>query len=93
MGTMTFGQQNTEEEGHELMDYCMERGVNFFDIAEMYSVPPTSETAGRSEEIVGTWLKKQDRAKVIIATKVRRLRGFVRQINQCTIRVPGRAGA
>ena len=70
MGTMTFGQQITDEEGHALMDYCMERGVNFFDIAEMYSVPPSSETAGRSEEIVGTWLKKQDRAKVIIATKV-----------------------
>jgi aryl-alcohol dehydrogenase-like predicted oxidoreductase len=70
LGTMTFGQQNTEAEGHEQMNYAFENGVNFFDTAEMYAVPGKKETQGKSEEIVGTWLKKQQRDKVIIATKV-----------------------
>jgi aryl-alcohol dehydrogenase-like predicted oxidoreductase len=70
LGTMTFGQQNTEAEGHELMNYAFENGVNFFDTAEMYAVPGKKETQGRSEEIVGTWLKTKDRDQVIIGTKV-----------------------
>ena len=54
LGTMTWGQQNTEEEGHEQMDYALERGVNFYDTAEMYSVPPMPETQGSTEKIIGT---------------------------------------
>ena len=54
LGTMTWGQQNTEAEGHEQMDYAVEMGINFFDTAEMYDVPPTAETAGTTEEIIGT---------------------------------------
>ena len=55
---MTFGQQNTEAEGHAQMDYALERGVNFFDTAEMYSVPASEATYGSTEKIIGTWFKK-----------------------------------
>jgi aryl-alcohol dehydrogenase-like predicted oxidoreductase len=58
LGTMTWGQQNTEEEGHEQMDYAVDRGVNFFDTAELYSIPPKAETQGSTETIIGTWFKK-----------------------------------
>ena len=71
LGTMTWGQQNTEEEGHEQMDYSVDQGVNFFDTAELYSIPPKEETQGRTEEIIGTWFKKNNnRDKIILATKV-----------------------
>lgn len=71
LGTMTWGQQNTEAEGHAQMDYALERGVNFWDTAEMYSVPPMAETYGRTEEIIGTWFAKTGRrSEVILATKV-----------------------
>ncbi|MBO6561762.1 MAG: NADP(H)-dependent aldo-keto reductase [Nisaea sp.] len=71
LGTMTYGEQNTEAEGHQQMDYALERGVNFFDTAEMYSVPPRAETYGRTEEVIGTWFKASGkRDKVILATKV-----------------------
>lgn len=71
LGTMTWGEQNTEAEGHEQMDYALDQGVNFFDTAEMYAVPPKPETQGRTEEIIGTWFKKTgNRDKVILATKV-----------------------
>lgn len=70
MGTMTFGQQSSESESHELLDYCLSRGVNFLDTAEVYSIPIKPETAGKSEEIIGTWLKKNARDKVVVATKV-----------------------
>lgn len=71
LGTMTYGEQNSEAEGHEQMDYALERGVNFFDTAEMYSVPPRPETYGRTEEVIGTWFKASGkRDKVILATKV-----------------------
>ena len=58
LGTMTWGQQNTETEGHEQMDYAFEKGINFFDTAELYPIPPKAETQGRTEEIKGTWFKK-----------------------------------
>ena len=68
---MTFGQQNTEAEGHEQMDYALERGVNFFDTAEMYSVPASEATYGSTEKIIGTWFKKSgNRDKVVLASKI-----------------------
>lgn len=71
LGTMTWGEQNTEAEGHEQMDYALERGVNFWDTAELYAVPPRAETYGRTEEIIGTWFEKTNkRQDVILATKI-----------------------
>lgn len=70
LGTMTFGQQNTEAEGHAQMDYAIDHGVNFFDTAELYSIPPKPETQGSTERIVGSWFKSRGkRDKVILATK------------------------
>jgi len=71
LGTMTFGEQNTEAEGHAQMDYALERGINVFDTAEIYPIPPKAATQGATEEIVGTWLSsRKARDKVMIATKV-----------------------
>jgi aryl-alcohol dehydrogenase-like predicted oxidoreductase len=71
LGTMTWGTQNTEAEGHEQMDYALSQGVNFFDTAEMYAVPPSPETYGKTESIIGTWFaKRKNRDKVILATKI-----------------------
>ena len=71
LGTMTWGFQNTEAEGHEQMDYALAEGVNFFDTAEMYAVPPSAETYGKTEIIIGTWFaKRKSRDKVILATKI-----------------------
>jgi aryl-alcohol dehydrogenase-like predicted oxidoreductase len=68
---MTWGNQNTEAEGHEQMDYALDQGVNFFDVAELYPVPANAETQGETERIIGTWFKKTaNRDKVILATKV-----------------------
>ncbi len=71
LGTMTWGQQNTLEEGAAQMDYAVAQGVNFFDTAEMYAVPPTAESYGKTETIIGDWFKKSGRRKdVILATKL-----------------------
>ncbi len=70
LGTMTFGQQTGQEDAHAQLDYALECGINFLDTAEMYAVPPTAESYGRSETIIGHWLKRQDREKIIVATKV-----------------------
>ena len=71
LGTMTFGQQNTEAEGHAQMDYAVEKGINFFDTAEMYSVPGRKETYGSTEKIIGTWFKKTGkREAIVLATKI-----------------------
>ncbi len=70
LGTMTFGEQNTEREAHQQLDYALSEGVNFIDAAEMYPVPPRAETQGRTENFIGSWLKKQARDKVIVATKI-----------------------
>jgi len=71
LGTMTWGQQNTEAQGHEQMDYALAQGINFFDTAELYSIPPKAETYGRTEEIIGTWFaSRKNRDKIILATKV-----------------------
>lgn len=71
LGTMTWGKQNTEADGHEQMDFALDAGVNFFDTAELYSVPATPETYGATEKIIGTWLKKTgNRDKVVLASKI-----------------------
>jgi aryl-alcohol dehydrogenase-like predicted oxidoreductase len=71
LGTMTWGKQNTEADGHEQMDFALEAGVNFFDTAELYSVPATPETYGATEKIIGTWFKKTgNRDKVVLASKI-----------------------
>lgn len=71
LGTMTWGRQNVEAEGHEQMDYALDQGINFFDTAEMYAIPPTAETYGTTETIIGTWFAtRQNRDKVILASKI-----------------------
>ena len=58
LGTMTWGEQNTQNEGFEQMDYSLDNGINFFDTAELYAVPPKEETYGDTEEIIGNWFQK-----------------------------------
>ncbi len=71
LGTMTWGKQNTEAEGHQQMDYAVAHGVNFFDTAEMYAVPPDASTYGKTEEIIGTWFKQTGRRNdIVLASKV-----------------------
>ncbi len=71
LGTMTYGQQNSEAEGFAQMDYALDQGINFFDTAELYAIPPKPETQGSTETIIGNWFKARgNRDKVILATKV-----------------------
>ncbi len=71
LGTMTFGEQNSEAEGHQQLDYALDQDINFIDTAELYAIPPRAETQGRTEQIIGTWLaKRKNRDKVILASKV-----------------------
>jgi aryl-alcohol dehydrogenase-like predicted oxidoreductase len=71
LGTMTYGEQNTESEAHEQLDYSIANGINLIDTAEMYAIPPKEETQGLTERIIGTWLsKRKDREKIYVATKV-----------------------
>jgi len=71
LGTMTWGKQNTQADGHAQMDYAVEQGINFFDTAEMYAVPPDATTYGKTEEIIGTWFKKTGkRDDIVLASKV-----------------------
>ena len=71
LGTMTWGNQNTEAEGHEQLDYALSRGINFIDTAEMYAVPGSPETSGKTESIIGTWIaQRKKRDDFILATKV-----------------------
>jgi len=71
LGTMTWGRQNTQDEGFEQMDYALEQGINFFDTAEMYAVPPSADTYGKTETIIGNWFaSRQNREKVILASKI-----------------------
>ncbi|MSP87159.1 MAG: NADP(H)-dependent aldo-keto reductase [Methylotenera sp.] len=69
LGTMTFGDQNSELEAHEQLNYAMAQGINFIDTAEMYPVPPKAETCTRTESILGNWLKNQPRDRIILGTK------------------------
>ena len=71
LGTMTWGRQNSEAEAHEQMDYAVNMGVNFFDTAELYPIPPEADTQGRTETYIGNWFKKTgQRENIILATKV-----------------------
>ncbi|MFS4445757.1 aldo/keto reductase [Maribacter sp. 2307UL18-2] len=71
LGTMTWGNQNTEVEGHEQMDYALENGVNFFDTAELYSIPAHPDRKSNTEKVIGTWFKKTgNRDKIILASKI-----------------------
>lgn len=71
LGTMTFGEQNSEAEAHSQLDYAYERGINFIDTAENYPVMPGATTTGRTERYIGSWLKKTgSRDKVVIASKI-----------------------
>ena len=71
LGTMTWGWQNTQAEGFEQMDYALERGINFFDTAEMYAIPPSPERFGTTETIIGNWFKARgNRDQVILASKI-----------------------
>jgi len=71
LGTMTWGQQNTREQAFEQMDYALTRGVNFFDTAELYAIPPQAATYGRTEEIIGEWLQARgSREKIVLASKI-----------------------
>lgn len=92
LGTMTYGQQNTIEEAREQLDYAVAQGINFIDAAEMYPVPGRPETQGKTEEYIGEWLVKQQRDRLIIATKVagagRRfgwIRGDKRQVDRANV--------
>ena len=70
LGTMTWGEQNSEAEGHAQLDHAVAQGINFIDTAEMYPIPPRPETQGRTETILGRWLARQPRDRCVIATKV-----------------------
>lgn len=70
LGTMTFGVQNTESEAHEQLNYAVEKGINFIDTAEMYSVPGSKKTQGSTERFIGSWLQHQKRENFVVATKI-----------------------
>ena len=70
LGTMTWGEQNSEADGHAQLDYAVAQGINFIDTAEMYPVPPNGTTQGRTETILGSWLARQPRDDLVIASKV-----------------------
>jgi len=92
LGTMTWGNQNTESEGHAQMDLALQKGVNFFDTAELYPVPAEAKTSGRTSEIIGSWFKKTgNRDKIVLASKIAgpgdytahiRTTGFVKGIKE-----------
>jgi len=89
LGTMTWGEQNSEAEAHQQLDIARDSGINFIDTAEMYPVPPNTDTYGLTEQYIGTWLNKrkpQDREKIVLASKVvSRSDGFsyIRDGNTC----------
>lgn len=93
LGTMTWGFQNTQEQGFEQMDYALERGVNFFDTAEMYAIPPSAKTFGTTETIIGNWFaSRKTRDKVVLATKIsgpglKWVRGGENEINKKNVQL------
>lgn len=94
LGTMTFGQQNSEADGHSQIDFALDKGINFIDTAEMYAVPAREKTYGSTEEIIGSWLRKSGkRPEIVLATKIagpNRGLPYIRedlQFNDATIRL------
>ena len=91
LGTMTWGEQNTEAEAHDQLDYAIDAGINFIDAAEMYPVPPKAETQGLTEIYIGTWLaKRQDRDKLIITSKVCGQESFVDYMREGQVKLDKR---
>ena len=94
LGTMTWGEQNTEADGFAQMDRALDRGVNFWDVAEMYPVPPRKETYGHTEAIIGNWFaSRKRRDKVVLATKIAGTRhgsaaGVLKEISTIINRLP-----
>lgn len=83
LGTMTYGRQNNEVDGHQQMDYAIANGINFFDTAELYAVPPSPESQGETERIIGTWFKKTGRRKdIILASKIAGPANFTKHIRE-----------
>lgn len=83
LGTMTWGQQNTESDAHMQMSYAIDQGVNFFDTAEMYSIPPKPDTYGSTEKMIGSWFKNTGkRDKVVLASKIAGKAGFSEHIRK-----------
>ena len=83
LGTMTWGRQNTESEGHHQMDYALEKGINFFDTAELYPIPPRNEEQGDTERFIGSWFKKnKNRNKIILASKIAGPASFTKHIRE-----------
>lgn len=83
LGTMTWGRQNTEAEGHEQMDYAVEQGINFFDTAELYPVPAHPDRYADTEKIIGTWFKKNgNRDKIVLGTKIAGKADFTKFIRE-----------
>jgi aryl-alcohol dehydrogenase-like predicted oxidoreductase len=81
LGTMTWGRQNTEKEAHEQMDYAFDQGINFFDTAELYPIPPRQEEQGDTERFIGTWFKKRGkREELILASKIAGPAAFTQHI-------------
>lgn len=71
LGSMTWGDQNTEQEGHQQLDLALDRGINFIDTAEMYPIPPQERTYGGTERVIGNWLaRRRNRDRIILATKI-----------------------
>jgi len=91
LGTMTWGEQNTEAEAHEQLDYALDRGINFIDTAEMYPVPGKADTQGRTEDYIGSWVAaRKNRDKYILATKLTGRSGmtWARQSGEPTRQTP-----
>jgi len=89
LGTMTWGEQNTQDEGWEQMDYALDKGVNFFDTAELYSTPARAETYGSTEVIIGNWLEaRKNREKVILGTKIAGPGAYTKHIRDTAVYTP-----
>ncbi|MBM1104878.1 NADP(H)-dependent aldo-keto reductase [Aurantibacter crassamenti] len=83
LGTMTWGRQNTEAEGHEQMDYAVDQGINFFDTAELYPIPAHPDRYADTEKIIGTWFKKNgNRDKIVLASKIAGKADFTKFIRE-----------
>ena len=86
LGTMTWGNQNTQEEAFEQMNYALEKGVNFFDTAELYPVPATPATYADTERIIGNWFQKTgNRENVVLASKIAGGGDYTKHIRTCLL--------